>query len=249
MKTVGIIQARMSSTRLPGKVLLPLGGECALWWTVKRVGMADGVDLIVVASTENPADDVIEDYCRDREWPCFRGSEEDVLGRMVACSPWSGAHIIVDVTADCPLVSPEHIEHLVRAIKENELDYASNVMERSWPDGLDVQTYTASALYRMNGFKEEDLKREHSGWNFVMNRKAFSTYNMIAPEKYDLPDLRLTLDTPKDYRLLDRLLREADGVRFSAESMIDRTLALRRCEEEEQERLRQFEEGEEEEET
>lgn len=228
MKTVGIIQARMSSTRLPGKVLLPLGGECALWWTVKRVGLADGVDLVVVASTDNPADDAIEDYCRDRDWLCFRGSEENVLGRTCDCAALYRADIVVDVTSDSPCVSPDHIELLVRALKENELDYASNVMERTWPDGCDAQVVTSSALYRVDNLPPGNLRREHSSWNIVMNRELFLTYNYPAPDEFNRPNLRLTLDTPQDWRLIDRVLRKVDGPGFQVESLIQMAVEIGR---------------------
>jgi len=220
MKTVGIIQARMSSTRLPGKVLLPLGGECALWWTVKRVGLADGVDLVVVASTENPADDAIEDYCKDRGWACFRGSEEDVLRRTCDCAAHFRADIIVDVTSDSPLACPKHIGHLLSILKEKDLDYASNVMERTWPDGCDCQVVSAGALYRADNLPPRNLKREHSSWNIVMNRELFNTYNYPAPEEFNRPNLRLTLDTPQDLRLIDRLLRKVNDPGFQVEPLI-----------------------------
>lgn len=163
---VAIIQARMASERLPGKVLLPMVGKPALHWCVDRVRKSKSVNKIVVATTTNPKDIQIVNYCRD-EIGClsYRGSEDDVLGRVLKAAELSNADYIVDITADCPFVDPEQIDTIVKNTIKKKCIYGSNIFPRVWPDGFDIQVYPIRALRALDFIITDAVKRHHVGWN------------------------------------------------------------------------------------
>lgn len=202
MKTVAIIQARMRSTRLPGKALLPLAGRPVLWWIAARILYSNAVDNVVVATTNHKANNPIVENgylpfgCQVFQ---YNGEEDDVIGRVIACAKWAKADIIVDITGDCPMVDPRHIDYLVSYVTKFNYDYASNCVKRTWPDGLDIQVYKTDALERV---KVLFHPKQHCGWNIAQHREAFKLYNRIASNFIHWPELGLTLDTPEDYELL-----------------------------------------------
>jgi len=215
----------MSSSRLPGKILLPLGGATALHWVYRRVLLAKLVDRVVIATTTNPADDIIEHTCRENDWPCFRGSEDDVLGRVYECARANDADVIVDVTSDCPFVDPCHIDNLIQTQSNGKFDYVSNdVIDRSWPDGLDCQVYTMLALAKAaHGFfnTPPGIFPEHSGWNIAKPlAHLFKIWHWKAPKELHAPDLSLSLDTCEDYLFLRKLTRSIVGIDFDIEILI-----------------------------
>lgn len=230
-KVVAIIQARMSSIRLPGKVLLSLAGEPVLWWIAKRVSLADSIDRIVIATTARPQNDPICIHEKQgiNRFPAhiyrYAGEEDDVIGRVISAAEVHGADIIVDLTADCPMVDPNHIDELIRRLKyglnsNNEhFDYASNdVVDRSWPNGLDIQCYWTRTLQRC---KDLFNPQKHCGWNIALH-EIFSIYHWQAPPSMDWPDLGLTLDTPEDYELLKIIFdRFGHNPSFTAEGVVN----------------------------
>lgn len=224
-KVVAVILARMRSTRLPRKALLPLGGKPALWWLVYRAGLAESVDEVVIATTTDTANDPIM-YAKwhDRLGKCdvfrYNGNEEDIIGRMLACAHWAEADIICELTADCPLVDPRHIDLMASILDSSECDYISNdVVVRSWPDGLDIQIYKTSSLQEC--FIKFNPKY-HCGWNIGMHSEWFNIRNWKAPSHLFWPELGLTLDTPEDYKMLCKLFDKfGSDPRFRAEDVID----------------------------
>lgn len=222
-KVVAIIQARMQSTRLPGKVLLPLAGHSVLWWLVKRVSLATLVDRIIIATTINPANDpILRKATEEMLSECciyrYSGEEDDVIGRVISAAKYSGADIIVDITGDCPMVDPRHIDACIRGLDDLH-DYTSNdVIFRSWPDGLDVQAYWTKALEKCI---EKFNPKQHAGWNIGSRYEHFRCRSWPAPPEFNWAELGLTLDTPEDYELL-KILFELFGKDpgFSAESVI-----------------------------
>lgn len=209
MKTVCVIQARMSSTRLPGKVLLPLLDRPVLDWVVRRTRAAETLDDVVVATTTNAADDPIAEYCEAEAVPVFRGSEEDVLSRYMGAADKHGADAVVRVTSDCPFIDARLVDRVVGALREEGADYASNILEpRTYPRGLDVEAFTADAL------RTAAAEATRAGW-----REHVTPFFYRQPERFDLVGVwgeedhsehRWTLDTPDDLRLL-RLLAEELG--------------------------------------
>ena len=209
MKTVAIIQARMSSTRLPGKCCLPLAGKTALWYTVRRCLRSEEVDTVCVATTTNPVDDHIVNYVAEEfggmDVACYRGSENDVLQRTIEAARFNEADIIVDVTSDCPMVDHTMITAMVNKFKTKSSLYISNVKPRTVPDGLDIQVYRADTLKRIMETVLV-LEREHSGWNIARYAKRGERSLYYPKAIARRPDLRWTLDTPEDHQFLQRFM-------------------------------------------
>jgi spore coat polysaccharide biosynthesis protein SpsF len=210
MRTVVVIQARMGSSRLPGKVLLPLGDRPVLAHVVERCrrSMADEV---VVATSVQPGDDVLEAWCRQENYPLLRGDEDDVLSRYVAAAHREKADVVVRVTADCPAQDPVTMDRVIRAVIESGVDYASSKAEETSPDalprGLNVEVFTKEALEAIQVRAFEPRHREHVTL-LVHEDPSFRVLRLSAPEGLARPNYRMTLDTPADYAMLLRLFRE-----------------------------------------
>jgi len=165
MRIVAIIQARMGSTRLPGKVLLDLAGEPVLARVVNRTQRATMLDEIVIATTTESRDEAIVELCSSRDWAYFRGSEDDVLDRYYQAAKKHHAEVVVRITSDCPLIEPEIIDLVIwKFLEEDSLDYVSNILSpRTFPRGLDVETMTFEALKRAWQEDKNPAWREHVG--------------------------------------------------------------------------------------
>jgi spore coat polysaccharide biosynthesis protein SpsF len=207
MKTLVVIQARMGSTRLPGKVLMPLAGKPALEHVVERARAAREVDQVVIATSTLPADAAVAQCCAARGWSCVRGSEDDVLARFLIALEKHPADIVVRITGDCPLTDPAMIDELVCALKNDPrgLDYISNTQApRKIPHGLDVEAMRADALQRACNEAAVREEREHVTPYFYRNPNLFRLARVDPP--VDLSAHRWTLDTPDDHELLERIL-------------------------------------------
>ena len=147
-KVVAIVQARMGSTRLPGKVLMDISGWSMLWHVVNRVRQAKWVDKVVVATSGSVSDDPVATLCEQEGIPCFRGSEDDVLDRYYQAAKWIGANVIVRITADCPLIDPYVVDDVVKHYVDGDYDYVSNTAPPTFPDGLDIEVFSFEALER-----------------------------------------------------------------------------------------------------
>jgi len=216
MRVVAIIQARMGSTRLPGKVLKDLGGETVLARVVKRTRRATLLDEVVVATSVLPADDAIVRECEALKVACFRGDELDVLDRYYCAAQKFGADIIVRITSDCPLIDPELIDVAVRSGLDQKADYASNSLVCTYPRGLDVEVFTADALARAWSAAKEEYQRRHVTPYFYENPGSFKVIS-IAGEA-DHSNYRWTLDTPEDLELLRAVYRHfgnRDSIRWT----------------------------------
>ncbi|MBL6971920.1 MAG: NTP transferase domain-containing protein, partial [Desulfobacterales bacterium] len=135
---MAIIQARMGSTRLPGKVLADINGRPMLWHVVHRVQSAKSIDHVVVATSVNPADDPVAGYCLDNGYRYFRGSETDVLDRYYQAAKQFKAETVVRITADCPLMDPLVVDKVVKTFLKGDYDYVTNTLRYTFPDGIDV---------------------------------------------------------------------------------------------------------------
>lgn len=213
MNTVAIIQARTGSTRLPGKVLLPLLGEPVLTHVVRRVARATRVDDTVVATTVAERDDVIAALGAEQGWTVVRGSEEDLLDRYLQAARASEADQIVRVTSDCPLIDPEVIDDVIVALGPGD-DYASNCLEpRTFPRGLDVEAMTREALERAGREEADPVSREHATPYIWRHPELFRL--QAVRQEVDRSEHRWTLDTPEDYELIRRIYEAAGDDRFS----------------------------------
>jgi len=218
LKIVAIIQARMNSSRLPGKVLLPLKELPVLSWLMNRCSSCSLIDRIIIATTTDPSNDPIAEmypYSTFR----YEGDEDDVIGRVLAAAKYTKAVIIVDITGDCPMADPRHIERMIDILTDRKVDYVSNCIERTWPDGLDIQVYWTKALESCIALFHP---KQHAGWNIAQHPEVFQTLNWPAPKRFHWPELGLTLDTPEDYQLL-QILFEVFGETptFSVETVME----------------------------
>lgn len=213
---VAIIQARMTSSRLPGKVLLPLANKPVLQHIIERLRRSKYIDGIVVACTTNEADEAIIDLCDDIQCGWFRGSEDNVLHRVINAAKKFKADIIVDVTSDCPCVCPEHADHMIERLINCDVDYVSNVINRTYPRGLDIQVFWTHVLHRVDFEVDNDVDRQHVSTWIYKNPKNFNKYKLHNCEsRYDYSDVRITLDTEEDYKLLNLVFNMFNDNDFS----------------------------------
>jgi spore coat polysaccharide biosynthesis protein SpsF len=204
MKTVAIVQARSGSTRLPGKVLLPLLGEPMLTRVMRRTARAQRVDAVVVATTTERGDDAIVELGEREGWPVVRGSVDDVLDRYVMAAEAHDADVIVRITSDCPLIDPGVIDDTVAAFGESGCDYASNGLEpRTFPRGLDVEVIARAALLRAWHDDVDPAWREHVTPYIYRHPELFRLRAVTSPD--DRSDQRWSVDTAADYELVTRI--------------------------------------------
>ena len=196
MKVVAIIQARMGSTRLPGKVLAELAGRSMLCRVCDRAGRATLVDRVVVATTLWPDDEQIVAECDRLRVPCFRGSARDVLDRYYQAAAAWRADVVVRITADCPLIDPQVIDLVICAFLQHRADYASNTLRRTWPRGLDAEVMTAAALARACREAGRPYQRSHVTPYIYQHPRWFRLLPVTGPE--DLGQTRWTVDLPED---------------------------------------------------
>jgi len=198
---VAIIQARMGSTRLPGKVLKDLCGRTVLWHVVKRARLVRGIDTVVVATTTSPEDDKIAEWCGGEGVVVFRGSSEDVLDRYYRAALEYGAATVVRITSDCPLVDPGLVNKAIDKFQEGGFDHVS--VGGSYPDGLDAEVFSLAALE--SAWKEARLgsEREHVTPFIWKQPERFRLYSLSAAEDYS--EMRWTIDDERDLRFLRAL--------------------------------------------
>lgn len=206
MTVAAVIQARMTSTRLPGKVLLRAAGREMLAHQIDRVRRARSVESICVATTSNAEDDPVAALAEREGVAVFRGSEHDVLDRFVKAAGHVGADVAVRLTGDCPLTDPALIDAVVDAFRSADppVDYASNSFPRTWPIGLDVEVASMQALRAAAAEADDPYDREHVMPFLYRQPERFRTAACRAPE--DLSGHRWTLDEPSDHALIRRIL-------------------------------------------
>ena len=199
-RTIAIIQGRMSSSRLPGKILKDIGGEPMLIRVVERVRRAQSVDQVVIATTDDPSDDPVETLCKARGIPIYRGSLFDVLDRFYQAASLFQAETVIRVTADCPLIDPHEIDHVVQVFHEQQVDFTANRLpppwKRTYPIGLDTEVCKFEALERAWREAKDAHHREHVMPYLYETPGRFKI--VVLDHPIDYGDLRWTLDTPED---------------------------------------------------
>ena len=203
--TIGIVQARTSSTRLPGKVLMPLAGEPMILRQLERISRAQALDLVVVATSYDPADDALASAIVSAGYDLVRGSQDDVLGRFIRVIDEYQPDVVVRLTADCPLISPAVIDHVAAAFDASDADYASNTMVPTYPDGLDVEVVTAAALRLVAAESSDIHEREHVTLGVYRRPEQFRIVNVPDPTGADHSDLRWTVDSADDFAFVERV--------------------------------------------
>ena len=236
MTIAAIIQARIGSTRLPGKVMYPLDGRHVLDHVVTRVASSDMVDDTIVATSTSSADDVIEDYASKFGAEIVRGSESNVLARFESAIEAYEPDIVVRVTADCPLLSPEFIDMAIRRIRDYGAEYVSAGIDRTFPRGVTCEAFSTESFERIRSNASEPHHREHVTPYYRENPEEFKLFNLTSNAVFDEPwlqnrtDLRLTLDEPADYQLIETVYREVeydevldirDAIKYVDENSLD----------------------------
>jgi spore coat polysaccharide biosynthesis protein SpsF len=211
MKVVAIVQARMGSSRLPGKVLTDLCGRPMLSQQLKRLRLCKTLDEIVVATTYEERDNPIADVCKLLDVRCVRGCEKDVLARYWQATKESGADMIVRITADCPLIAPEVTDKVVNALLDqpSTYDYASNVIQRTYPRGLDTEAFWHDTLERLYRVATSRAAREHVTYHIVQENPSFFS-RLSVVDSADNSHLRWTVDTTEDLVVVKAIYRELE---------------------------------------
>jgi len=216
VKVVACIQARMGSSRLPGKVMLPLDGSHVLEHDVRRVAFANSIDQIVVATTDKKRDNIITQYAQRAGASVYRGSEDDVLERMYEAANEHNADVVVRATGDNPLVSPDFIDTAVEELLDGEVDHVSAHLERTFPCEVTVETFTFGSFSEIEAASDQPHQREHVTPYYYENSGDFNLHNVKSDNVFDegnlhdRTDLRLTLDEADDYELLRRIYDEIE---------------------------------------
>lgn len=203
--TVGVLQARTSSSRLPGKVLAPLVGVPMILRQLERIQRAEALDLIVVATSEDASDDELALTITDAGYDLVRGSLEDVLARFIRVIDEYQPDNVVRLTADCPLISPAVIDRVVRQFEQGQADYVSNTMVPTYPDGLDVEAMTAEALRTVSEISKDPNEREHVTLGIYRRPEKFTIVNVSDPTGADHSNLRWTVDSADDFAFVEKV--------------------------------------------
>lgn len=220
MKTVAFIQARMGSSRLPNKVMQDLGGCPMLERVVKRSLCAKRLDAVVVVTSHSHQDDAIFNFCAEKNWPCFRGHETDVLDRYYQAAVKYNANIVVRITADCPLINPALIDRMVQALHENSsLDYVNNRLPPlSFPRGQEMDVLTFSTLEKIWHEDDNPRWREHVT-PYIYNHPAqFSIHTIRNAEDHSW--MRWTVDIPEDLDFARCVYTHFKNADFTYEDLI-----------------------------
>lgn len=198
----------MRSERLPGKVLLPVLGRPNLDLMVERLCRVSLIDAIVIATSEDASCDPIADLARELGVGCFRGSEKDVLGRVLQASREAHADLIVETTGDCPLIDPPTVEKVISAFLASRVDYCSNTLTRTFPRGLDTQVFPLSVLEEVARRTTDPVDREHVSLYIYEKPGRFRLLNVKSGYGPEVAELRLTVDTPEDFALVRTVYEE-----------------------------------------
>lgn len=213
MNVVAIIQARMGSTRLPGKVMMELVGKTVLEHVITRVQQSKLIDEIVIATTTKLDDNAIVEEAKRLGVKCFRGSEDDVLGRYYYAAKENKADIVVRITSDCPLIDHQVLDEMIFEFKslhmDKKVDYLSNTLERTFPRGLDVEVFSFKVLEESFNNANETYEREHVTPYIYENPEKFRLKGYMNNKDYSYH--RWTLDTPEDLKLITKIYEDINS--------------------------------------
>jgi spore coat polysaccharide biosynthesis protein SpsF len=227
-RVVAIIQGRMSSSRLPGKIIADIAGQPMLTRVYTRTSRAQTLDEVIFATTTDASDDPVAEYCDFSGIPVTRGSLFDVLDRYYQTAKQAKADVVVRITADCPVIDPDLIDDVVKAVTSDQFDFACNRLpppfQRTYPIGLDVEVCTFDLLEKASKKSTETFHREHVMPYFyegvVLTRQSRTLETGISPRGFkvallnhitDFGDYRWTVDTPEDLEFMRRVYSHFDG--------------------------------------
>lgn len=222
-KICATIEARMTSSRLPGKVLMNFCGKPDLQHIVERLKRSKYLDEIIVATTINKEDDRIVELCEKIGCKYYRGSEEDVLLRVLESAKSVNADIIVEITGDCPVIDWRHVNKLVEMFFSEEYDYASNIIERSFPRGFDTQVFPVKVLEEVNQITKNPVDHEHVSIYIYTHPEKYRLINWKANKQMNHPEFEITLDTKEDYEFIKQIYERLYPINkdFSAQDVVE----------------------------
>lgn len=223
MKTVAIIEARMNSKRLPGKVMKEVLGEPLIGHLINRLKKVSSLDDIILATTNTQKDNVLSDFAINKSVKVFRGSENDVLKRVASAANKFNVETIVSISGDCPMIDPDIVEQTIRVFKYNNVDYVANSFYSSYPDGMDTQVFSYHALKKAEGSTDCLEDREHVTRYIVNNPKKFSHFYLTAPPSLYWPGLGLIVDEDNDFKFVKTIFENLgkNGYIFSCIDIIN----------------------------
>jgi len=201
-KIVASIEARFASSRLPGKTLLEICGKPTLELIIERLRRSKFIDEIVIATTVSRDCDAIEDLAKKLNVGCYRGSEDDVLDRVLKAAKAYKADIIVEITGDETLIDTVIVDQVIDYYLKNNFDYVSNVLDRRYPRGLDTQVFAVSVLEEVSRLTNDPADRENVSLYIYEHPERYKLGSVRAPEEMNHPDWRWTLDTKEDFEFL-----------------------------------------------
>ncbi len=204
-RIIATIEARMTSSRLPGKVLRPIAGMPALEMLIMRLRQSKYLDGICIATTVNAADEPIVALAARLDVSVFRGSEEDVLGRVLGAAGYVHADVIVEITSDCPFVDAEIVDKGIAEYFEHEADHVGNTTDpghQSFANGFDVQVFSTKVLAEVDTLTQDPVDRTHVSYYIYTHKDRFRCRSFEADKETYGPDLRVTLDEERDYNAL-----------------------------------------------
>jgi spore coat polysaccharide biosynthesis protein SpsF len=219
LKIVAIVQARMGSSRLPGKVMADIAGKPMLVRVVDRVRRTTKVDLVVVATSSHQSDDVLASYCEKEGIPCFRGSEDDVLDRFYQAAKYFQADVIVRLSSDCPLHDPDVIDLTVKALLESGVDFVSGGLETTFPDGLDAAVFRMDTLEKT--WREASLKSDREHVTTYIHKNAELFKRKTVRHSTDLSHHRWTVDEPRDLEFVRQVYDHLGSTHFGMKDILD----------------------------
>ena len=219
-KIIASIEARMTSSRLPGKVLKKINNLPCLELMVNRVKKSKYLNDIVIATTINKEDDAIVKWCRENNINYYRGSENNVYERVLEAHIHFDTDIIVELTGDCPLLDPVLIDDAIEVYLKGDYDYVSNCIEETYPLGMAVEVFSLEALKSIKTNRELSyMDKEHvSPYLYVSNE--YKTFNIEAPKEHFFPNLSVTLDTKEDFEMIEKVDSQFDNIDYSLSDII-----------------------------
>lgn len=203
MNANAIIQARCGSTRFPNKIFVEIDGKPLIWHVVARLKYAKMIDDIIMATTTNPMDDLIQEWCEEENIKCFRGSEEDVLNRYYNASLAFPSDIVVRITADDPFKEPSLIDRIISKLITEDYDYVTNNYPPSFPEGLDCEAFKSEVLSKMERNSADRFEREHVTQYVFHHPEQFKIGNVSSERQ--LSSYRWTIDTEEDYKMVQAI--------------------------------------------
>ena len=202
MKVLAIVQARMGSIRLPGKVIKKIGDKTLIQILLERLSLSSEIDKIIVATSTDSINDDLQSHIESLGFNCFRGNEKDVLNRYFESATEFKADAVVRITGDCPLVDAILVDEVIKEFKKRNVDYCSNVEPSSFPDGLDIEVISYKALTQANQNAKSEYHREHVT-SFIRESDTFKKSSLVNYE--DLSNQRWSVDEPEDLEVIRKV--------------------------------------------